>query len=106
MITRSAKRRREESPEVVEIVEDGLQHSPEVWFDDGNVVLQTESMVFRVHRGLLSAQSPVLQEHLTSLFEHTLPTRHDGCPVLSLNDSSIDLTHFLKALTDRRYLFL
>lgn len=107
--TRSAKRRRGESPEVVIDLEEGLQHSSEIWFQDGNVILRAESMLFRVHRGLLSAQSPVLQERLTSLFE-PIPTGmticHEGCPVLSLNDSSRDMTHFLKALMDRRYVFL
>jgi hypothetical protein len=101
-----AKRRRTESTELTDPPDD-LEHSSEVWFEDGNVIIQAETTLFRVHRGLLSAQSQVLRELLTSLRDSKLLTTvSDGCPVLWLSDSATDMMHFLKAMMDRRYVFL
>ena len=31
----------------------------EIWFEDGNIVLEAEGTQFRVHRGILSLNSPI-----------------------------------------------
>jgi len=67
------------------------------WFDDGNVILQTENTQFRVHRSLLSLHSNVFND----MFSVPQPTDTttipdvDGCPVIPLSDKTSDLEHIL-----------
>ncbi|KAK0194229.1 hypothetical protein F5146DRAFT_425845 [Armillaria mellea] len=72
------------------------QRSSEVWFTDGNIIVQTESTQFRVYRGILAANSPVLSDMLSL----SQPDENDvvgSCPV-HFHDSPKDMVHFLKAL--------
>lgn len=71
----------------------------DIWFDDGNVILLAESTLFRVYRGLLSAQSPVLKEYFAD--QARTPLLIEGCVVLRLPHTAVDVTHFLKATLDR-----
>ena len=48
--------------------------STDFWFDDGNVVLQVESTLFRVHRSILSMRSEVFQ----GMFSVPQPPAVDG----------------------------
>ncbi|PIL26538.1 hypothetical protein GSI_12296 [Ganoderma sinense ZZ0214-1] len=43
-----------------------LQRHPEIWFDDGNIVLVAEKTAFRIYRGLLVAQSTVFSDMFAS----------------------------------------
>ncbi|PBL03098.1 hypothetical protein ARMGADRAFT_905969, partial [Armillaria gallica] len=68
---------------------------PEVWFADGNIIVQTELTQFRVYRGILAANSPVLNDILSL----SLPDENDmagDCPVVHFH-SPKDMVHFLKA---------
>ncbi|KAJ7495407.1 hypothetical protein FB451DRAFT_1077050 [Mycena latifolia] len=79
-----------------------LVQSPDVWFDDGTVVLQAEKTLFRVYRGVLAAQSPIFSD----TFAIPQPPKEDlyeGCPLVVLHDSPQDLTLFLSALHDAGY---
>lgn len=106
MGTRPVKRQRTESVKTNDLLPvDELEHSSEVWFEDGNVIIQAESIIFRVHRGILSAQSPILRNLLSSLSD-IKPAVFGGCPILSLTDHAKDVAHFLKAMMDRRCVFL
>jgi hypothetical protein len=78
--------------------------STDCWFDDGNVVLQVESTLFRVHRSILSMHSEVFQ----GMFSVPQPAAVDGdlvdnCPVVQLPDRAVDWTHVLKAFYSGRY---
>ncbi|KAG6331415.1 hypothetical protein ID866_7674 [Astraeus odoratus] len=70
----------------------------ELWFDDGNVVLQAEGKQFKVHRGILSAHSQIFKD----MFSCPQPPDKDeiveGCPVVHLQDSASDILHILNAL--------
>jgi hypothetical protein len=79
-------------------------HSTNYWFDDGNVVLQVESTLFRVHRSILSMHSEVFR----GMFSVPQPAATDGdlvdnCPVVQLPDRAVDWTHVLKAFYGGRY---
>ncbi|TFK32172.1 hypothetical protein BDQ12DRAFT_639139, partial [Crucibulum laeve] len=78
-------------------------HSPEVWFEDGNVIIQAATTIFRIHGGSLSIYSPIFKEKLEELRGSENVGHVDGCPVLYLDDRAEDLVHLLKALSDRRY---
>ena len=64
----------------------------EYWFDDGNIILQVENTLFRVHRGMLAHHSEVLKD----MFEIPQPENPnelqvEGCPVVPLYDSLEDV---------------
>ena len=81
-----------------------LTRSTDCWFDDGNVVLQVESTLFRVHRSILSMHSEVFR----GMFSVPQPVAVDGelvdnCPVVQFPDRAVDWTHVLKAFYGGRY---
>ncbi|KAJ7764046.1 hypothetical protein DFH07DRAFT_939210 [Mycena maculata] len=78
---------------------DGLVRSTDLWFDDGTIVLQVETTLYRVYRGLLSSRSAVFRD----TFSIPQPAEDgageiEGCPVVRLHDREKDFTRFLKAL--------
>lgn len=83
----------------------------DLWFEDGSVVLYAYSSGgellhgFRVHRTMLAAHSEVFAD----LFTMSNPAGEEeceGCPVVQMQDTSEDLTHFLKAVYDFRYVVI
>jgi hypothetical protein len=76
-----------------------IQHPPGLWFDDGNHVIQAGNYQFRIHRGILTARSPVLRK----VFLEPVPEGAqsiEGCPVTHLQDLGKDVMHFLMAIYD------
>jgi hypothetical protein len=69
----------------------------EIWFNDGNIVLQAETTQFKTYKGTLSSHSTVLKD----LFENMETKGVDGCPLLLLDDNALDVDIILPALTDR-----
>lgn len=72
-----------------------LRRHPELWFDDGNIVLVACETAFRIYRGLLARQSTVFADMFavsSSSHEETF----DDCPVVHLSDSLHDLEHLLR----------
>ena len=74
-----------------------LQCHPEIWFDDGNVVLVAHETAFHIYRGLLAAQSTVFSDMFISSTS-SLDEAFEGCPVVHLSDSPHDLAHLLCVL--------
>ena len=69
----------------------------EIWFSDGNVVLEAQGHVFKVYQGLLSHISEVFRD----LFTVPQPSgmeAFDGCPLVILMDHPEDLRHLLIAI--------
>jgi hypothetical protein len=71
---------------------------PELWFDDGSVVLKAETTLFRVHRTTLSTHSTVFSD----MFGISHPPDKDdvieGYPMVHLPDLEEDVGYPLKAL--------
>jgi hypothetical protein len=81
-----------------------LVRSTKVWYSDGNLVLQAEDMLFKVHRGVLSARSDVFAGML-AVSRPDDPDQElvDGCPVVELpGDESRDVEHALRAIYNER----
>ncbi|EAU85853.1 hypothetical protein CC1G_05070 [Coprinopsis cinerea okayama7 len=87
--TRSAKRKRGESTTAEALTATtsepasvNIQRSQQVWYDDGNVILQVENRQFRVHKSILSKHSPVLRD----MFSMPQPDGQlkEDCPVVVL----------------------
>lgn len=92
-----AKRMRSRSPTLTTMP---VQHHI-LWFNDGNVILEAESVHFQVHRGVLVLHSPVLEDMLQTVRSPT-DSGTDGCPILILHDRANDVENMLFALYHRR----
>jgi hypothetical protein len=80
--------------------------SPDLWFDDGNIIIRTvlhEKRVYtayKVHKSILVSHSTVFHD----LFDgpqaafDIASDRYDGLPVIQLPDSPTEVNDFLKAL--------
>ncbi|KAI0045721.1 hypothetical protein FA95DRAFT_1560919 [Auriscalpium vulgare] len=84
-----------------------LVRHPDLWFTDGSVVLQAESMLFRVHMSQLSRRSVIFhdmfslpQPEVVTTHATRAPETYDGCPLLLLYDTSDDLANLLIAIYD------
>ncbi|KZP11464.1 hypothetical protein FIBSPDRAFT_837642 [Athelia psychrophila] len=95
----AAKRKRTE--------EDGSNSAPisvlSVWFEDGNVILEAENTKFKVHRGILAANSPVFHDMFSLPQPSSGENFVEGCPVVHLSDSGMDVMHILQAIYRPNY---
>ncbi|TRM66024.1 hypothetical protein BD626DRAFT_582101 [Schizophyllum amplum] len=74
-----------------------LVHFEELWFTDGNVVLQAGDRLFCVYRGFLASLSSVLSD----MFSFPQPSDvecYDGKPLIVFHDPPGEFVHFLKAI--------
>ena len=77
---------------------DVLARSPEIWYEDGNVLLIAQEVEFRVHRSVLSRCSDVFKD----MFEvgrpelSTYKSGSEDIPIVQLSDKANELTTFLK----------
>ncbi|TDL16710.1 hypothetical protein BD410DRAFT_755231 [Rickenella mellea] len=79
---------------------------PNLWFEDGNIILATKFSVFLVHRGLLSWSSPVFADMLSMPQPDIMETTLDGLPgipVVELSDDDEQFTHLLRFCYNARY---
>lgn len=82
-------------------------HSPNVWFDDGNVVLRTydcssqSPTIYKAYAGVLSLQSPTLRDRIRSATDECDET-YESCSIIDLDESTAEMTPFLEALHDLR----
>ncbi|KAJ6487133.1 hypothetical protein C8R47DRAFT_1127803 [Mycena vitilis] len=69
----------------------------ELWFEDGNLILQAGQCQYRVYRGLLAAQSLIFRD-MISLPQPTDSELIEGCPLVRLPDPEVEVTPFLQAM--------
>jgi hypothetical protein len=77
-----------------------------VWYGDGNLVLQADNTLFKVHRDVLAARSEVFASMLSVPQPPNFSTEGnaDGWVVVHLSDTSVDIEHALRAVYgERRY---
>ena len=78
-----------------------VAHHDDLWFEDGNIVLITSNMGFRVHQSILSRHSHVFRDMLT-IPQPSDELKVEDCPVVHLSDSGEDIQYFVNALYDRQ----
>ncbi|EPQ53807.1 hypothetical protein GLOTRDRAFT_44887 [Gloeophyllum trabeum ATCC 11539] len=66
----------------------------ELWFEDGNVIFQAQRTFFRVHRGVLSANSSVFRD----MFSFPQPATVNIVPEVELHDTAKEVEHFFKTI--------
>ena len=71
-----------------------------LYFDDGNVVLSCGSILFRVHRSLLSKHSSVFLERFQPPQEDVKPEILNGLPHVVLDDTSEEMEALLNTIYD------
>ncbi|KAJ7033808.1 hypothetical protein C8F04DRAFT_957159 [Mycena alexandri] len=70
----------------------------EIWFDDGNIIVQAENTQFRLFKGALCSSSDVFKDLVEDMADLTA---EDGCPLLLLSDSAVELTYVLRTIFHR-----
>ncbi|KAF8209359.1 hypothetical protein K438DRAFT_2062479 [Mycena galopus ATCC 62051] len=69
----------------------------EVWFVDGNLIVQAGNIQYRVYRGFLATYSKVFEDML-SLPQPPDAQLAEGCPFVKLPDPEFEVTPFLRAI--------
>lgn len=81
------------------------EHHPSLFFEDGNVVLATESWLFCVHKSILKSYSPVFE----SLFDLPQPSDSHSDTYLEMpmvfmsGDTDEDVIILLRTIYERKY---
>ncbi|KAF7298760.1 hypothetical protein MIND_00823500 [Mycena indigotica] len=69
----------------------------ELWFEDGNIVLQAGATQYKVYRGTMARNSPVFHDML-GFPQPAEAETVEGLPLVKLHDDAEEVTPFLKAL--------
>ncbi|KAJ7778672.1 hypothetical protein DFH07DRAFT_910993 [Mycena maculata] len=74
----------------------------DVWFEDGNCIIEAEDYQFCLLKSFLTKRSPIFQDTFS------MPQPEDaecvnGLPVLHIHDSAADAAHFFKAIFDSEF---
>ncbi|KAL1675295.1 hypothetical protein EV122DRAFT_218863 [Schizophyllum commune] len=69
----------------------------DLWFDDGNLVIQTGLALFRVHKGVLCFHSSVLRDMASFPASASFDT-YEGAQLAAFPYDAQDMHHFLRAL--------
>ena len=96
----SSQKRKRVEPDVAPSAD--AVRSP-IWYDDGNVILQAEGTLFKVHRGVLARSSSVFKD----MFSFPQPPSTDmemmdGCPIVQLSDSAKEVGYVLEGIFERK----
>ncbi|KAL6309366.1 hypothetical protein BKA93DRAFT_713867, partial [Sparassis latifolia] len=76
----------------------------DVWYADGSIILVAEKTAFRVHSSILAANCEFFKIMLAIPqpapgSDASMSTEmYEGCPVVRMQDSAVDLRHFLKSV--------
>ncbi|KAJ7025744.1 hypothetical protein C8F04DRAFT_1400402 [Mycena alexandri] len=70
----------------------------DIWFEDGNLIVQAENMQYRVYKGSLSRISTVFKTNIENI---TTIKGVNEIPVLRLSDSANEVAHLFRAIFDR-----
>ncbi|KAF8959864.1 hypothetical protein BDZ97DRAFT_1666624 [Flammula alnicola] len=84
----------------------GPQRVPELWFEDANVIFQAGQKLFRVHRSILSARSPIFNDMFSvpqPAAETQSGTINNDCECIHLPDSEVDVYYFFLAIFDASF---
>ncbi|KAI0713844.1 hypothetical protein C8Q76DRAFT_651029 [Earliella scabrosa] len=75
-----------------------VERHPEVWLSDGNIIVVSRQVAFRVHKSILSHHSEIFRD-LFSLPDQGADEMMEGCPVVRLDaDDPIDLQRLFLVL--------
>lgn len=76
--------------------------SESLWLEDGNIVFQAEGKQFKVYRGLLALQSTVFKDMFAFPQPPSGEELVEGCPIVNISDSAIDVEFVLEEIFLRK----
>ncbi|KZV85943.1 hypothetical protein EXIGLDRAFT_841118 [Exidia glandulosa HHB12029] len=87
----------------IEVLRDAVSHDLHFYKPDGNVVLQAEQTLFRVHRSFLADLSPVLKDMLELPLSDELSVEglEDAHPIVLAGDTAEEVRSLLWAIYSR-----
>lgn len=98
--------------ETIDVPNPGPERHSTLWYEDGNVVLSTNSYLYRVHKSILSRQSTMFKDMFQVSGDAEgdskggvglKPVEYEGVPLVALSDDSDeDVFSFLSTLYDRK----
>ena len=80
-----------------------LRQSPDLWLEDGNIVVQAEQTLFKVLKSILRRESPVFADMLSLPRAPGDSDSYDGCPIVTMYDSAEEVYVFLAAIFIHKY---
>ncbi|KAJ7612157.1 hypothetical protein FB45DRAFT_1037078 [Roridomyces roridus] len=83
-------------------VDNTPQRVPELWFEDGNIVIQAGNSLFRLFRGILAGTSSVFRDML-SFPQPPEAELVEGYPLVRLPDAGSEVSVFLRAIFDSNF---
>ncbi|KZP06058.1 hypothetical protein FIBSPDRAFT_842475 [Athelia psychrophila] len=83
--------------------ESDISKHSEPWFEDGNIILETEHTQFKVYKGILAANSSVFGD-MFAFNQGDVDQMEDNCPIVQLYDRADDLRVVLNTLHDSKLL--
>ncbi|KAI0702670.1 hypothetical protein C8Q76DRAFT_659740 [Earliella scabrosa] len=88
---------------------EGSRKDDELWLEDGNLILVTPTVQFRVYRGPLVSQSLVFRDMLSlpqpPVDAASCAPQNVPCITIPMSDSPEDLRHFLRVMTGQSVCF-
>ncbi|KAI0350248.1 hypothetical protein OH77DRAFT_1514520 [Trametes cingulata] len=78
-----------------------VKRDPDLWFEDGNIVLLCRDTAFRVYRGLLTRHSVIFRD-LFSMAQPSTSETMESCPVVHISDAPDDLRYLLRVMCGLR----
>lgn len=75
-----------------------LERSPDIWYDDGNAVLQTANTLFKVYKGFLSKESALFRDMFSLPQPEAGAELYEGCLLVKLYDEAAQLRLLLLAI--------
>ncbi|KAI0669061.1 hypothetical protein C8Q78DRAFT_978943 [Trametes maxima] len=76
----------------------------EFWLDDGNIILNSRNVSFKVYKGMLAEHSDVFKSMYQIAQGVQAPSeQQDGCPVVQLDDSPDDLRELFRLIFPRHH---
>ena len=93
------KRPRVEEPVAPQGTLNFINH-PTLYFADGNVILRCQETYFRIHRTLLSKNSPVFRDLFAERDRGGNGNQFRGCIIVVLDDDAYDMEQLLNRVYD------
>jgi hypothetical protein len=78
------------------LMADSDMTTSELWFPDGNIILEARNRRFKVHHGVLSLHSPVFKDMFTLPIAGNVPAQEGEPPVVVLHDAGMDVEYMLR----------
>ena len=75
-----------------------LTRHPDLWFEDGNIVIHAGATVFKVLKSMLSKESQLFKDMFSLPQSSAAGETYDGCALLHVQETAEDFCLLLSAI--------